>query len=254
MANIAVITGASSGLGVKFLEAVINRYPHLDEYWILARRKERLDKLAEKYENKKVVAIEVDLSAEASYVGLIKRLENEKPQVRVLINNAGYEKSGKFADMRQEDILNMISVNIKGMTLIQKMFLPYMKKDSYTIITCSVSSFVPVPNQTVYSATKKYIYYFGKALREELLEKGINVLLLCPGNMDTEMNPKGQGRQSQKINKLPFLDMSKITVKALEKAEKGRGVYTPGMFYKSYRVVSKLFPSSWMMKLTKRFY
>lgn len=254
MANIAVITGASSGLGVKFLEAVINRYSHLDEYWILARRKERLDKLAEKYENKKVVAIEVDLSAEASYVGLIKRLENEKPQVSVLINNAGYEKSGKFADMRQEDILNMISVNIKGMTLIQKMFLPYMKKDSYTIITCSVSSFVPVPNQTVYSATKKYVYYFGKALREELLEKGINVLLLCPGNMDTEMNPKGQGRQSQKINKLPFLDMSKITVKALEKAEKGRGVYTPGMFYKSYRVVSKIFPSLWMMKLTKRFY
>ena len=128
--------------------------------------------------------------------------------------------------MSQEDILNMISVNIKGMTLIQKMFLPYMKKDSYTIITCLVSSFVPVSNQTVYSATKKYIYYFGKALREELLEKDINVLLLCPGNMDTEMNPKGQGR----------------------------GVYTPGMFYKSYRVVSKIFPSLLMMKLTKRFY
>ena len=62
MANIAVITGASSGLGVKFLEAVVNRYPQMDEYWILARRKERLDKLAGKYKNKKVVAIEVDLS------------------------------------------------------------------------------------------------------------------------------------------------------------------------------------------------
>lgn len=254
MTNIAVITGASSGLGVKFLEAVVKRYPQLDEYWILARRKERLDKLAGKYKNKKVVAIEVDLSDEASYDGLIKRLEEEKPQVRVLINNAGYEKSGKFADMRQADILNMISVNIKGMTLIQRILLPYMQKGSYTIITCSVSSFVPVPNQTVYSATKKYIYYFGKALREELLEKDINLLLLCPGNMDTEMNPKGQGRQSQKINKLPFLDMSKITIKALEKAEKGRGVYTPGMFYKSYRVVSKIFPSLLMMKLAKKFY
>ena len=116
MANIAVITGASSGLGVKFLEAVVNRYPQMDEYWILARRKERLDKLAGKYKNKKVVAIEVDLSG-------------------------------------------------------------------------------------------------------ELLEKHINVLLLCPGNMDTEMNPKGQGRQSQKISKLPFLDMSEITAKALEKTE-----------------------------------
>ena len=172
----------------------------------------------------------------------------------MLINNAGYEKSGKFVDMGQEDILNMISVNIKVMTMIQRINLPYMQKGSYTIITCSVSSFAPVPNQTVYSATKKYVYYFGKALREELLDKDINVLLLCPGNMDTEMNPKGQGQQSQKINKLPFLYMSEITAKELEKAEKGKGVYTPGMFYKSYRVVSKIFPSLWMMKLAKKFY
>ena len=254
MADIAVITGASSGLGVKFLEAVVNRYPQMDEYWILARRKERLDKLVGKYGNKKVVAIEIDLSNESSYDGLIKRLKNEKPKVKVLINNAGYEKSGNFADMRQEDILNMISVNIKGMTLIQRIILPYMQKGSYTIITCSISSFVPVPNQTVYSATKKYVYYFGKALREELLDKDVNVLLLCPGNMDTEMNPKGQGRQSQKIDKLPFLDMSEITAKALGKAEKGKGVYTPGMFYKFYRVVSKIFPSLWMMKMVKKFY
>lgn len=254
MTNIAIITGASSGLGVKFLEAIINRYPLMDEYWILARRKERLDKLACKYKNKKVITIEVDLSDENSYNELIKRLKNEKPHVKVLINNAGYEKSGKFLDMKQEDILNMISVNIKGMTLIQKIILPYMQKESYTIITCSISSFVPVPNQTVYSATKKYIYYFGKALREEMLDKNINVLLLCPGNMDTEMNPKGQGRQSQKINKLPFLDMSKITVKALEKAEKGKSIYTPGSFYKFYQIVSKIFPSSWMIKIAKKFY
>ena len=254
MTNIAIITGASSGLGVKFLEAIINRYPLMDEYWILARRKKRLDKLAYKYKNKKVIPIEVDLSDENSYNELIKRLKNEKPHVKVLINNAEYEKSGKFLDMKQEDILNMISVNIKGMTLIQKNILPYMQKESYTIITCSISSFVPIPNQTVYSATKKYIYYFGKALREEMLDKNINVLLLCPGNMNTEMNPKGQGRQSQKINKLPFLDMSKITVKALEKAEKGKSIYTPGSFYKFYRIVSKIFPSSWMIKIAKKFY
>lgn len=120
MADIAVITGASSGFGVKFFEAVVNRYPQMDEYWILARRKERLDKLVGKYGNKKVVAIEIDLSNESSYDGLIKRLEN--------------------------------------------------------------------------------------------------------------------------------------TAKALKKAEKGKGVYTPGMFYKSYRSVSKIFPSLWMMKMVKNVY
>ena len=183
-----------------------------------------------------------------------ERLEKDKPHVKVLINNAGYVKSGMFSDMRLEDVLSMISVNVKGMTMIQKTFLPYMEKGSFTIITCSVSSFAPVPCQTVYSATKKYIYYFGKALREELLEKEINILLLCPGNMDTEMNPKGQERQGQKINRLPFLDMDVLTTKALEKAEKGKGVYTPGIFYKFYRVVSRIFPSLWLMKIAKKFY
>ena len=131
-------------------------------------------KLVGKYKNKKVVAIETDLSNESSYDGLIKRLENEKPKVKVLINNAGYEKSGKFVGMGQEDILNMISVNIKGMTLIQRIILPYMQKGSYTIITCSVSSFAPVPNQTVYSATKKYVYYFGNNLRYQTTIYKIN--------------------------------------------------------------------------------
>lgn len=198
MKNIAVITGASSGLGVKFLEAVVHRYPQIDEYWIIARRKGRMDALVKKHKDKKIIAIKADLSDESSYIALNEKLNNEKPSVKVLINNAGYEKSGSFVDMEQKDILNMISVNMKGMTMIQKLFLPYISKDSYTIITCSISSFSPVPNQAVYSATKKYVYVFGKVLREELLDKGINVLLLCPGNMDTEMNPKGQGRQSQK--------------------------------------------------------
>ena len=211
MAGLAVITGASSGLGVKFLEAVIRHYPQLDEYWIIARRKERLEKLAEAYKDKKIVPIEADLGDEKSYDKISERLEKDKPHVKVLINNAGYVKSGMFSDMDLEDILSMISVNVKGMTMVQKTFLPYMGKGSFTIITCSISSFAPVPCQAVYSDTKKYIYYFGKALREELLEKEINVLLLCPENMDTEMNPKGQVRQGQKINRLPFLDMDVLT-------------------------------------------
>lgn len=252
--KIAIITGASSGLGVKFLEAVISKYPNLDEYWIIARRKERLDELANKFKEKKIVCIEADLTSEQSYKDIENRLENDKPIVKVLINNAGYEKSGYFADMNNSDLQNMINVNIKGMTIIQRLCVPYMGAGSYTVITCSVSAFVPVPNQTVYSASKKYVYYFGRALRAELSAKKINVLLLCPGNMDTEMNPKGQARQSKQINKLPFLDMEKLTKKALEKAENGKAVYTPGGFYKFYRIAAKVLPSSIMIHFVKGYY
>ena len=252
--NIAVITGASSGLGVKFLDAIIKKYPNLDEYWIIARRRDRLETLARKYAPKKIVPIEADLSDENAYAKIADRLKLEQPNVRNLINNAGYERSGAFSSMQEKDILNMISLNIKGMTMMQRICLPYMQAGSFSVITCSVSAFVPVPNQTIYAASKKYVYYFGKALREELLAKKINVLLLCPGNMDTEMNPRGQGRQSQKINGLPFLNMDKLTWKALELAERGKGVYTPGWFYKGYRITAKLVPSAWMMKIVKKFY
>ncbi|MCI8508729.1 MAG: SDR family NAD(P)-dependent oxidoreductase [Lachnospiraceae bacterium] len=249
--EIAIITGASSGLGVEFLEAIISEYPNLDEYWIIARRKDRLDKLVRKYNTKKIVSVGADLASEESYKEIADRLKQEQPEIKVLINNAGYEKSGMFSEMKNFDIQNMISVNIKGMTMVQRICLPYMKTGSFTIITCSVSSFVPVPNQAVYSASKKYVYYFGKALHEELRKKKIGVLLLCPGNMDTEMNPKGQSRQSDKINGLPFLDMKELTIKALKKAAKGKVVYTPGTFYKFYRVAGKILPSNLMIKIIK---
>ena len=252
--NIAAITGASSGLGVKFLDAIIRKYPNLDAYWIIARRIDRLEALAKKYPSKKIVPIEANLSNETSCVKIKNKLKTEQPMIKIFINNAGYEKSGPFSSMHERDILNMISVNIKGMTMIQRICLPYMQAGSFGIITCSVSAFAPVPNQAIYAASKKYAYYFGKALREELYKKEINILLLCPGNMDTEMNPKGKGRQSQKISRLPFLDMEKLTIKALELAEKGRGIYTPGWFYKGYQVVSKMLPSAWMIKMTGWFY
>lgn len=252
--NIAIITGASSGLGVEFTEAIIERYRELDEIWIIARRKEHLEKLASKYPDTIIRVIQIDLSDDHAYMVFEQILDESKPNVNVLINNAGYEKSGSFEEMMLKDIQSMLSINIKGLTVIQRLCLPYMHKGSLSILTCSVSSFTPVPHQAVYSASKKYVYYFGKALREELLKKGINILLLCPGNMDTEMNPRNQMRQSRKINNLPFLNMKILTRKALVKAEKGKSVYTPGGFYKFYRIVSKIFPSWFVMKFTKRFY
>lgn len=95
---------------------------------VIARRKERLEKLAGAYKDKKIVPIEADFGDEKSYDKLSERLEKDKPHVKVLINNAGYVKSGMFSDMRQEDILSMISVNVKGMTMIQKHFFPIWRK------------------------------------------------------------------------------------------------------------------------------
>lgn len=252
--KIAIITGASSGLGAEFTKMIIKQYPWLDEIWVIARRKERLEHLVKNNPDKKVRAIPLDLSADQEYGRLETLLSDVKPQISILINNAGYERSGSFRDMSATDIQNMISVNIKGLTMVQRICSPYFAKDSFAIMTCSVSAFTPIPHQAVYSASKRYIYALGKALREEEKRNNVNILLLCPGNMDTEMNPKGQARQSQQINRLPFLNMKKVVKVALIKAEHKKAVYTPGGFYKFYRTVSKVFPSWFVMYFAKKFY
>lgn len=247
--NIAVITGASSGLGVQYAKTVIEMYPFLDEIWLIARRKDRLEAFAREHRQITIRPVALDLAQNGSYDVLEQLLEQEKPNIKLLINNAGFERPGKFSTMKKSDILSMIDLNVKGFTMVNRVCLPYMSKGSLGIMTCSVSSFCPVPNQAVYSASKIYVRFMSQALREEVKKDGINILAMCPGNMDTEMNPKGGTSQSDKVDKLPFLNMKKITRKSILLARKGHALYTPGGFYKGYGFVSKVLPSACMIKI-----
>lgn len=252
--KIAIITGASSGLGREFTKAIIAKYPNLDEIWIIARRKERLEKFAQSYPNIKIRAIALDLSQDDCYDKLSDILKESKPEIKILINNAGLERTGRFDEMQLSDIKAMIDLNVKGTTAVNWLCFPYMKRGSFVINTCSVSSFVPVPLQTVYSSNKAYMMFLGRALRAEMKEKGVNVCLLCPGNMDTEMNPRSKEKiRKMKMSKLPYLDLKRLTIKALQKAESGKAIYTPGAFYKGYRIIGKVLPISLMIKLTKHY-
>ncbi len=150
--------------------------------------------------------------------------------------------------MKSEDILALINLNVMGMTMINRSCLPYIHKGSYEIISGSIGSFAPVPYRVVYSASKAYGRFFSRALREEVRKSGINILLLNPGAMDTEMNPRSMAKG--KLAKHPWLNLQKVTVTAMKKAEKGTAVYTPRAFYKAYRVLAKIVPSALAVKFT----
>ena len=182
--EIAVITGASSGMGRDFVTAIDKEFP-LDEIWVIARRKERLEELAEKC-SARIRPLPLDLSLSASHDAYRALLEEEKPDVKVLVNAAGYGLFGTFEEMGEEEQLGIVEVNDKALTAMCLNTLPYMKEGASIINMGSNSSWQPVPYMAVYAASKAYVLSFSRALGRELKERKIHVLCVCPGWIKTE--------------------------------------------------------------------
>ncbi len=249
--NTAIITGASSGLGKCFFDEICEKYKDIDEIWLIARRKERLEKLGEGCRIKTRV-LPLDLSLDESLMRLYDTLDEVKPNIKILINNSGFGKLGNIEDETYIAQAAMVDVNCKALTAISTMCLKYMEKDSFIINVCSIASFAPNPRMTVYSSTKAYVMSYSRGLRFELKQRGINVLAVCPGPMDTEfLSVADIYDKSKTFNTLPRCIPQKVAKGALKNAKKGRSVYTNKFFYKFYRVFAKLLPHSLVMHLSK---
>ena len=250
--DIAIITGASSGVGTEFFNAVCKKFPHLDELWLVARRADRLFALAEK-SPVKVRVISLDLTDKDCIAEFDMLLKQHTPNVKILINNAGFGKLGYVYEVPYRDQMDMVALNNGALTALCAVSLNYMTSGSFIINVASIAAFAPNPRMAAYCSTKAYVYSFSKCLREELKPKNINVLAVCPGPMNTEfLDVAGiSGGKSKTFETLPYCDPKKVAYTALEKAAKGRGVYTPRLFFKFYRVLAKLLPHNLVMKLSK---
>ncbi|HGF7254077.1 TPA: SDR family NAD(P)-dependent oxidoreductase [Enterococcus faecium] len=201
---------------------------------------------------KKIKLLPLDLTQEDNYAIFNRELEANRPNIKLLVNNAGLVASNSFSKISLERQESMIRLNALTPVILTHMTLPFMEKGSQIINICSVAGFAPTPNMLTYSSTKAFLYNFSKGLHAELREKGINVLAMSPGNMKTELfsspdMPKGKSI----VNLLPFLDMKKISRRALQLSAKGKMEYTPHFVYKSYHVLAKLLPSKVIMMFSK---
>lgn len=249
--NIAILTGASSGLGVEFLKELQGK--ELDEIWVIARREATLREICEKYSKIKYRVLPFDLTSPVAIEKLSALLDEEKPSVKYLINNAGFGVIGDLIDADYQKMGDMVALNAKALTEVTAIVLKHMKSGSEIINVCSIASFVPNARMSVYSATKAYVMSFSRALRYELKKKKINVLALCPGPMKTEfLGVAGiEKGVSKTFDTLPYCSPAKAAKGALKASKKGRAVYTPRAFYKFYRVLAKLLPHSWLMGAAK---
>lgn len=249
--KIAILTGASAGLGTEIYKALQSEV--LDEIWIIARRAEKLQALADAFGKIQTKVLPLDLTASDAIHSYATALKESNPDVVYLFNNAGMGILGNLDEANPEAQAHMIDLNVRALTSITTHTLPYMKEGAKMINTCSIASFVPNARMTVYSATKAFVMSFSRSLRYELKKRKINVTAVCPGPMSTEfLDVAGiEKGASHTFDWLPRCNVEKTAKGGIRAAKKGRGVYTPHPFYKFYRILAKLTPHALLMPFSK---
>lgn len=244
--KIAVVTGASSGMGREFVKQ-IDAAENFDEIWVIARRKERLEKLAMKCKNK-IRSIALDLMKSESIDEYKKLLETEKPNIAVLVNGSGFGRFGEFCDIELKEQLDMIDLNSKALVAMTYLSLPYMKEGGRIYHIDSLSSFQPVPYIGVYGATKAFVLSFSRALNVELKKKNIKVMAVCPGWVKTEFFDRAVTDNTiTYYNK--YYTADEVVTRALLDMKKGKDVSVCGFSTRMQVRLTKILPHKLVMKI-----
>ncbi len=249
--TVAVITGASSGLGKEYVCQVIRQLPAVEEIWLVARRVDRLEAIAAEHPEKTFRLLALDLCRDDDLETYRTTLAETAADVKVLINNAGFGKLGYFADMPLKEQVGMVDLNCRALTAVTSLTLPHMNKGGGILNVSSIASYVPTERMAVYCSTKAYVTSFSKALRAELRHRGIHVLAVCPGPMATEfLEVASITGNSKTFQTLPYCHPETVARVSLHRLLRGKSWYTNRLLYKVYRVLAKLVPDRILMKFT----
>lgn len=200
--NIAVVTGASSGMGREFV-LQLPAYERFDEIWVIARREDALNKLKQECALP-VRPIVLDLCQADAFTHYAAMLRQEAPNVRLLVNAAGFGKFGFSENIPLEQEQRMIDLNCKALVTMTRLTLPYMTSGSKILQLDSLSAFQPVPYITVYAAAKSFVLSYSRAMNVELQKKGIRMMAMNPGWVKTEFfnHAMQTGNEVQYFNRL----------------------------------------------------
>lgn len=244
--KIAVITGASSGMGRDFVYAIDKEF-ELDEIWVIARREERLMELQDGCKAK-IRPLVLDLLDEANYEVYKDLLEAEKPEVKVLVNGAGFGLFGTFIEMDLKTQLDSVKLNSCALTAMCHMTIPYMKKGSKIINLASNSSWQPVPYINVYGSSKAYVLNFSRALGVEIKKLGIHVMAVAPGWIQTEFFEHAVHDDTIKYYDRIYTSKEVID-KAMKDLAKNKKVSILGFPVRMQVLGVKLLPTDLIMKI-----
>lgn len=251
MKNIIIITGASSGIGQEFALQIDTAFSNIDEIWLVARRKERLEEVARVMEHTTRLIV-MDVTDEYAMDDFEALLEESSATVRMLINAAGFGLMGPFEDLSLEDQLDMLLVNCESLTKMTYLCLPYMAGGSRIIQMASSAAFLPQEDFAVYAATKSYVLSLSRALNKELSYRNITVTAVCPGPVNTEFfDIAEQYGSTLAIKKLTMISSEKCVSDALRASYFKKSMVVPGIPMKAFLLATKLFPQEAILKLSQ---
>ena len=240
--SVAIITGASSGIGAEFAKQLA---PSVDELWLVARRRERMEEVG-RATGKKYKIIEADLTKGEGIEALRAELSAVRPSVKYLVSAAGFGGFGAFDELSESTVERMIDLNVKALVLITHMTVPYFERGGRVIELGSGSCFTPLPYFNVYAASKAFVLHYTKALNYELKKHGVRATCFCPGWVHTEFIDKAKAntavtappREALK----PLLNCERVVRGCIRAAKRGKSMYVVGYYTKMQHLLFKILP------------
>jgi short-subunit dehydrogenase len=241
--GIAVVTGASSGLGREYALQLAGQ-SDVDEVWLNARRRDRLEEVAGELDGAAGRVFDFDLTDEDKISDFLETVEAEDPEVRWLVNNAGMGKYGSFNSVGVQTNLKIIDLNIRALTHLTQGLTPFCTRSSRILQVASTAGFFPTSGFSLYAATKAFVVHLTEALAVEYEEMGIQMTAVCPGPVETEFHERAGDEENNVWPDFLMATPDEIVEKSIHDAKRGRTKSVYGMLFHVGVAVSGLLPSS----------
>lgn len=254
-AGTALITGASSGIGLELAKLFAR-----DGYGLalVARRWEKLETLGHELSKQHgihVRTIAVDLADPGAPGEIARQLAAASVTVDVLVNNAGFGELGPFAQIDLKTARRMIEVNIAALTTLTRIFLPGMlqRRRGRILNVASTAGFAPGPLLAVYYATKAYVISLSEALTEETRGSGVTVTVLCPGPTTTEFQAVAHMESTRLVNMPGVMNAESVAMAGYAGLMRGKRMVVPGLINRLLPLGIRLSPRGMVVRVARLF-
>lgn len=243
--KIGIITGASSGMGKEFVKLTMNEKMDLDEIWVIARRKERLEAWPRLYKDQRFRILPLDLLKAEDMERLRGELADQDPQIELFIHCAGFGILGRIDEIPPQEQMEMVDLNCRCVVELTTMVLPYMRNKGRMIYLASAAAFMPQPGFAAYAAAKAFVLSYVRSLRAEVFRRGIGITLVCPGAVKTEFFNRAAGKKHlPAYKKMVMADPKKVVKKAWKDSIKGKEISIYGRLMHLFYGAAKIVPHS----------